>query len=126
MNNDTPIRVFVKEGQVHNGFMSFETLVRIEVAHGEDYYFFYPKKGTRHVLSGKESTRRPKNRKLYHSTGNWFIARWQYETICADGSKAFWNPDKEILERVSDKEEIELLLSEKEIITEVFLTKCAA
>jgi hypothetical protein len=117
-------KTFIKQGEVRGSAGLFETPVKITLIHSGDEYFYYIKKEHRHVFNELNSLKlvlKGKNlkRKAFKTSGTWYIKNWQYETVCANGSKTWWNPEHEQLNKVMDKQDIELLLNEKEIITQI-------
>jgi len=74
----------------YQGF-TYNTLLKIHWKHTGQYYFLRTKKGI-HILSGLESAQeqKAKSKKVYVSSGYWFIKRLSIEVPTAEGQITDW------------------------------------
>lgn len=111
---------FIKQGYInYAGLTEMATPVMVTLRHtGPEYYYTY--KDTRIVRDSfeeclQEQERNNIKRRIYHTTGTWYISIWQWLN-----DNQWWNPSAgTILAKVDDKEDIEALLKEEPIITEI-------
>lgn len=70
---------------------TYNTRLMIEYKHTGEYYFLKTRKGI-HILSGKESADEKKatGKKVYHSTGYYYMGRLSIPNIGADGKQHQW------------------------------------
>lgn len=71
--------------------LTYNTLLKIHWKHTGQYYFTKSKKG-KHNLSGIESAqaKKSKSKKVYVSSGYWFMDRLSIETTTIEGKKIDW------------------------------------
>ena len=118
---------FIKTGNIKTGGINIETNVKI-ILHHSGIEYFIKKRGYRHFFSCEENAKRvicqmKQKKKLYKTSGQWYIKEWYFETIRDTGEKTWWlvNNNDAILNKVDNKEDIQLLLNEEPIIEDVYI-----